>query len=245
MAFCKRVLATAICVGLCLYAAIGNPLNAATSVAGSAAVSADRSASDDAVVVNRIARSTATSRYDPQHPSAQLPTTFPDEVGVTVSEFGCSAKVIGTIVDQSQAGKITRVRVRVDSVQITLGLDVNEWIAQNSGSKILAHENGHRIIAEHFYAHADVPAVAIGRTLIGRQFSGSGPDAPAAAKQAMDQAATQITQQYMTAVRDPSQQVQEAYDRITAHGTNNIEELDAINQALSDTAKVQAAMGKP
>jgi hypothetical protein len=41
----------------------------------------------------------------------------------------------------------------------------------------------------------------------------------------------------MIQVRDQSELVQEAYDRITAHGTNNVDEYDAIQQALAEVAK--------
>jgi hypothetical protein len=41
----------------------------------------------------------------------------------------------------------------------------------------------------------------------------------------------------MVQVRDQSELVQEAYDRITQHGTNDVDEYDAIQQALGEIAK--------
>jgi len=89
------------------------------------------------------------------------------------------------------------------------------------------------LIAEHFYVHADQVAAQIGRDFPGQIFTASGPDAAAAADRALTAAAQQIAQRYMRAVRDQSQEVQEAYDRITVHGTNMVDEIDAINQALA------------
>ena len=204
----------------------------------------------DHVSVIHMPRTATTNHYDPRHPAAALPTTFPDEVGVTVSEFGCLARVVGTVIDESRRGRTALATVRVDSIQITLRLDVTEWIAQsasttqNAGNKILSHENGHRLIAEHFYAHADIPATAIGCTMIGRRFSATGADLDTAASDALNVAASEIARQYMLAVRDPSEQVQETYDRITAHGTNAVEELNAIDQAMHDATKVQEAMDR-
>ncbi|MDP9173795.1 MAG: hypothetical protein M3O30_08000 [Planctomycetota bacterium] len=189
-------------------------------------------AENDPVSIVHSASVATTNRYDPHHPPSLMPTTAPDEAGVTVSEFGCDAQVGGTVFDYSRNHQDTVAVVRVDSVRMTLHLNIAEWISQNAGSKILLHENGHRMIAEHFYANADLPAFLIGRAKIGQRFVGEGLDLDAAAKNALTIAATTVAQEYMAAVRDPSQPVQEKYDQITAHGTNGVDELEAIDLSL-------------
>jgi hypothetical protein len=173
--------------------------------------------------------------YDPSAPPQQMPPPEPDEAGVTVSEFSCTAVVDGRVISQnpSRDGSAMEAAVRIDSIHITIGLKITEWVSSRSGLKILAHEDGHAMISEHFYAGADEIAESIGHEFVGREFAGSGADGASAASDALNVAARQIAQQYMQQVRDPSQRVQEAYDQITQHGTNSVEELDAIEQAMN------------
>ena len=200
------------------------------------------------VHITHLAAISTTQTYDPQNPSHDMPAPSADEAGVTVADFSCSAKVWGTILGQTQNGRDTIANVRVDSVDISLQLKIAEWISQSAPQKMWSHEGGHRIIAEHFYAGADGIAAAIGHGMIGREFSGSGPDANSAANAALTSAASEIASQYMTEVRDPSEEVQEIYDRITAHGTNGIDEIDAITQSLNEAQEIgwaHADRGEP
>jgi len=174
--------------------------------------------------------------YDPDHPDPRMPTTNPDEAGVTVSEYGCVAEVSGQITRTTQKDSDATVAVRVDSIHIVLKLNVTEWMSQIAPQKIWYHEDGHRKIAQHFYDHADEVAAIIAHGWMGQSLSASGPDAKSAAKEAVTEIAQKITAAYMAQVRDQSELVQEAYDRITAHGTNNIDESDAIKQALAEVA---------
>jgi hypothetical protein len=192
---------------------------------------------DPAVHLTHAAVISTTQTYDPQNPTHEMPAPDADEAGVTVSDFSCTAKVTGTILTQSPRGRDVQATVRVDSVEIALQLKVHEWISQNAPRKMWSHEGGHRIIAEHFYAGADATAGNIGHEMIGREFFGTGIDANTAANAALTRAASDITRRYMAEVRDPSEQVQEIYDRITNHGTNAIDELDAINQSLTEAQK--------
>ena len=188
---------------------------------------------------------TTTQYYDPANPDPAMPPLESKEAGVTVSKYSCQAQVGGEVVQQTPQDNRVVAVVRVDQVKITLGLDVAEWVAATAPPKTLAHEDGHRIVSEHFYMHAEIPAQQIGQAIIGKEFSAVGADAQTAANLALNQAATQVAQEYMAQVRDPSEQVQEAYDRITEHGTNTIDELAAIDQALDESAKKIAASAPP
>ena len=214
MFFRKRAVAATLVVGLCLF---------------TAALADDK----NGVTVQRPPAVCSTRFYDPDNPPPQMPAPTVDQAGVTVSQFGCTALVDGTVIQQAQQDKQVVAQVHVDSVRIELRLKITEWISQTAGQKIHNHEDGHRLIAEHFYVHADQVAAQIGRDFPGQIFTASGPDAAAAADRALTAAAQQIAQRYMRAVRDQSQEVQEAYDRITVHGTNMVDEIDAINQALA------------
>ena len=191
----------------------------------------------DPVTVDRNPAAVSMHTYDPAHPPPQMPATQPDEAGVTVSEFSCVALVSGQITDHAESANDARVTVKMAAVHITLKLKIAEWMDQLAPQKIWAHEDGHRDIALHFYRRAHLVAASIARTWIGKTLTASGPDAKSAAKEAVTEAARKITDDYMIQVRDQSELVQEAYDRITAHGTNDVDEYDAIQQALAEVGK--------
>jgi hypothetical protein len=202
----------------------------------------------DPITVERMPATISSHTYDPENPPAQMPATQPDEAGVTVSDFSCVAKVGGQITEQSQDDGEVLAKVKVDAVHITLRLNVGEWVSKTAPPrKIWAHEDGHRMIALHFYMNAKNVAMGIGHQMMGRSIVGSGQDVDSAARSALHEAAQEIDAQYMIEVRDLSERVQEAYDRITEHGTNSIDEADAINAALQETAPSQknAASNEP
>jgi len=196
-------------------------------------------AGDDAdpVTLHRIAATVATHTYDRAHPPAQMPATQPDEAGVTVSEFSCIAEVRGQVIDQAEVANGATATVRMASIHITLKLKIDEWMDQLAPQKIWSHEDGHRDIALFFYRHADQTAEQVARAWVDQTLTATGTDAASAAKKALTNAAQKITDGYMEQVRDQSELVQEAYDRITAHGTNDVDEYDAIQQALAEVAK--------
>jgi hypothetical protein len=173
-----------------------------------------------------------TRYYDPRMPSELMPTPQANEAGVTVAEFFCQANVAGRVFEQFNSGPDVVCGVRVESVHIVLKLKISEWVDETAGPKVLAHEDGHALVARHFYDRSDQIAAGIGREFIGKDFFGSGPDAETAANDALNVAARQITREYMGRVRNPSELVQNLYDRITEHGENQIEELDAIEEAM-------------
>jgi hypothetical protein len=182
-----------------------------------------------------------TSLYDPRLPSTHMPAPEANELGVTIANFSCHASVTGHVFLQFPSGEDVVAAVRVDTVHVTLHLRVDEWLDRRAGAKILAHEDGHAMIARHFYDRSDVIAAIIAKNMIGTDFYGSGPDAETAATDALNVAARQIDKEYMQQVRDPSEIVQDAYDQITEHGTNQIDEIDAIEQALRMVINTQIA----
>jgi hypothetical protein len=193
-------------------------------------------ADKDPVSVRQLPAASTTQRYDADSPPDGLPVD-PAEAGVTVSQFGCTALVDGQVVGQYHKGADVVASVRVETVQITLQLNVAEWIAIPQTRGIVAHEDGHRIISEHFYSHADVSAAEIGRDVIGHVLSASGSDEATAARNAMTIAAAEINRRYMAEVRDPCQRAQEAYDDVTGHGTKDVDEMDGIDWALRQVGK--------
>jgi hypothetical protein len=200
---------------------------------------------NDPITIRITPATIAKHTYDPDQPDSRMPAPNPDEAGVTVSEYGCVAEVSGQIISTTQKDSDATVAVRVDSIHITLKLNVTEWMSQIAPQKIWFHEDGHRKIAQHFYEHADEVAATIAHGWMGQSLSASGADAKSAAKEAVTEIAQKITAAYMAQVRDQSELVQEAYDRITAHGTNSIDEAVAIKQALAEVAQADTKPSIP
>jgi len=189
--------------------------------------------SDPSIVIDRAPVTSTTRIYDPRIGDARMPATLPDEAGVTVSNFKCVAVLQGSVVHHMQQGNDVIAEVRVESADIKLALDVTEWISQEGGPKIRAHEDGHRLIAEHFFDRADDSARTIARLLIGTSVFGTGLDSDEAAKNALNIASAHLVRDYMIEVRDRSDRVQHAYDDITHHGTNKVDEMVAIERSLA------------
>jgi ATP-dependent protease HslVU (ClpYQ) ATPase subunit len=101
----------------------------------------------------------------------------------------------------------------------------------------MAHEIGHRMISEHFYGDADTIAASIAHDFLGKRCTATAASTADASRAACDNAAREIVGKYMDQVRDPAEVVQEAYDRITHHGTAAIDEMDAIKQAIAESEK--------
>ena len=147
---------------------------------------------------------------------------------MTVSQFGCTALVDGQVVGQYHKGADVVASVRVETVQITLQLNVAEWIAIPQTRGIVGMKMG---IASSLNISIHMPMcrprrlgachwTCIERVRIRR---GNG------RANAMAIAAAEINRRYMAEVRDPCQRAQEAYDDVTGHGTKDVDEMDGID----------------
>jgi hypothetical protein len=191
----------------------------------------------DGVTVTKNAVVCTTREFDPHHPDPAVPSDSTERAGVCVSQFGCSTNIAGDVVNQSESnGKVT-ADVVVDTVQVNLQLNIVIWVIEGAPSKVMAHEVGHRMISEHFYANADDIATRLAHDMIGHHYTATGPNVNEASRTALNNAAQELVGKYMNQVRDNSQAVQVAYDRITVHGTNKIGEMDAMKQAILEVEK--------
>jgi hypothetical protein len=191
----------------------------------------------DPISLHKIQPVVARHTYDPARLPAGMPATQPDEAGVTVSDFSCVAEARGHLISATQTPTVVIASAELDAVEITLKLKVDEWVDKSAGEKTWRHEDGHRQISLRFDAHAEETAEIIAHGYVDHVFSAPGADAATAGRAALAAAAQKITDDYMAAVRDQSELVQEAYDRITQHGTNVVDEYDAIQEALAEVAR--------
>lgn len=170
--------------------------------------------------------------FDPANPPAEMPRLTPGENAVTQSYFGADARVGGQVFQTRQVNGEFEVSIKVDMVRMTLQMRAHIWVPKNTTPKLTNHEEGHRLIAERFYANAETLARPLADGLLGQILIVRGPDPQMAADQALREAAQSLGAKYLALTDEPCAKVQREYDRITAHGTNAVKEDAAIEQAM-------------
>jgi hypothetical protein len=169
--------------------------------------------------------------FDPRYPPRDMPPLTPPESGVCKTTFELAASVSYSAERLSS----TVARVYVDELDIVTRLTFDIYTVANAPSKLLAHEEAHRAIGEHFYTDAAKIAEEIGRRLIGIAFDGRGASERAAQQDGFNKVVAAIERDYMARVRIPSAAANERFDEITNHGLNPIDESDALALVLDAT----------
>ena len=182
-----------------------------------------------AVRVTREEPVVSRTQFDPAHPPPDMPELTPPEAGVCRTTFELAAGVTFSAERLSR----TAARISVDGLDIVTRVQFEIFTAQGAPPKLLAHEEGHRSIGEHYYADAARIADAIGRRLIGTTFDGDGADQEAAQRNAFEKVVAAIERDYMARMRTPSAAANERFDEITTHGLDAIDEADAIAVAIA------------
>jgi hypothetical protein len=204
-------------------------------------------AAADAVVIERLPPEVQTRTFDPKNPHADMPALRPGEAAVTESNFSCQTVIAATIESQLPSAQGCTATVRIASVKTTVKLGITIWLPVNGTKKLTAHEEGHRIIDETFYAGAEAVARRLSSAMVGQRRVGKGVDCDTAAQTAIKEAGDQLCGDYMTAVQYPATRVQELYDEITDHGRSRIKEAAAIKRATDQQIEEseQAATTQP
>jgi hypothetical protein len=201
------------------------------------------------VTVERSPVVVTRKRFDPRDPPAEMPPLGPNADAITQSRFGCAASVQYTVVSRRPEGRGRRgverggctATARVDSVRVTLDLDVTIWVPTTARPKLVAHEEGHRVISERVYddAAADA-ALAEAQKLVGRTVTARGDNCEAAADAAIKAANEEFCQAYLDATSAWSTRVGNRYDDITSHGKRSDPGVDeAIRQSFEQEPQVE------
>jgi hypothetical protein len=170
--------------------------------------------------------------FDPRRPLPGMPTLTPPESGVCNTTFELAANVTYS----AETLSANTARVYVDQVELTTRLAFDIYTIENAPPKLVAHEDAHRAIGEHFYRDAPRIAEEIGRRLIGAAFDGTGVDQDAAQRDGFEKVIASIERAYMARVRMPSAAANARFDEITNHGLNAIGEDEALALVLKATA---------
>lgn len=180
-------------------------------------------------------------KFNPSQPPKELPHLNPGEAAVTESIFNCAVSTSYHVLHQQSKDSRCDASVKIDSIEVTLQLHVTIWLPDGAPKKLIAHEEGHRQIAESIYKdRADAAAKSAAARLDGRELSGSGRDCDEATRAALNDADTRLCQDYLDQTGGPAGRVGDLYDQITSHGTKYWPaEDEAIRQAFERYAKEQ------
>ena len=214
----------------------------AQSAAAVAPDAVDHAAQQADVTIQHEPPDVQTKTFDPKNPPPEMPPLKPGEAAVTESSFSCQTMIGVLITSQAQTGAGTcRATVKVTSVTTTLRLGIIIWLPERGARKLTAHEEGHRIIDERYYAGAKDVAEQLSRDMIGKLFTAEGSDCDAAAQAAIKNAGNQLCGEYMAAVQYPAARAQVLYDQFTDHGRNKLGEKQAIELAMKKQREEQRA----
>ena len=185
------------------------------------------------VTIERKPATVERRTFDPAHPPSDMPPLKENEAALTESKFDCKVGMNYRVISHKHQPDGCEATLQVQGIHVDLELTVTIWLPENAPAKLVAHEEGHRRIAERIYAGAEQIARAIAKPLDGKRVTAIGPDCAAADKQASDSAATDFCKEYLRQTVTATSRVGGIYDDLTAHGTRaEPAEDEAIRQAF-------------
>lgn len=202
-----------------------------------------RAEDGEGVKVEKVAPAIQRRVFNPWNPFEARPKLGPGQKAYTDYNFNLVAGLDDfDVVDQEERHGRWFVRVRPKGVRAKLSLPIVIWTPQGAPKKCLAHEEGHRKIAERIYEFAgDIVAHYAAQTQANTYY-GEGASVELAVKDGYKSAVTELNQSYRETVFDYCKLVTEEYDRITNHGLNPIGEDDAIQQSFEKCSTVMARL---
>lgn len=171
--------------------------------------------------------------FDPKNPPPEMPKLKPTEVGTCVYAFGCTT-------DMDISGSRSSP-AHVSGIGITTTLKITIWTPREGPPRILAHEEGHRMICEMYYAQAEAIAQHLAQREMNRALKYSMAD-KAAAEQELNAIQNKVIADFMAETARRCDVAEANYDEITQHSRNPISESAAILQAVAAERSRQPAV---
>jgi hypothetical protein len=172
--------------------------------------------------------------FDPEHPPEGMPHLNPGESAITSYNFRILPRADYEVADRKQTADGWTASVDVHGVVMTLQLHVVVYTPIGASDKLKAHEEGHRKISEQVYQERAISAArTAGALLDGKTLTGQGPDWKKAAGNAVIPPAEVMAKDYLKHTADIAEEVNDIYDELTQHGTNDKPEAEAIKEAFA------------
>lgn len=190
---------------------------------------------DEPVQVDRNPPTITRRTFDPSNRPPDMPRLEPGEAAVTNSAFSVASQFEVSILEENRLGGRTVSRVRIERVRVTLNLSITLWLPHDADRELMEHEEGHRLISEHFYRDAREIACELAARMIGQTRRGVGSTPDEARQAAIAQAIDSLSGDYMARTQRPGARVNARFDEITSHGRNQkITVRDAVRQAIEE-----------
>jgi hypothetical protein len=184
-----------------------------------------------AVAVDRRPVQLEYRTFPPGRPPLHVGVPFTEEFGLCDTGFACQSQ-IGYQFPRFSSGPAT---AEINRVEITVSLHIIIWTAEGTKADVLAHEETHRAISEHYYADAERIARAAAQKLLRRKFTiSSAKNHEAEAGDALRPLEGEMYADYMRETRERCQVAQERFDDIVDHGRNPVDNQVAMARALAD-----------
>ncbi|HSI32411.1 MAG: hypothetical protein ACAI43_10550 [Phycisphaerae bacterium] len=181
------------------------------------ALVASASRAAEPVSVTKAAPKIERKTFDPADPKSPKPPLKENEIALCEYVFRIEVDFRFAPVSVTPTAGGFRASVRIDSVAIRLSMPVTIWLPKGVDDHVRAHEEGHLKIAETFYKDAQTAARDAAKGVVGAPVEGEGKDKNAAVQAALQKAATGISDRYVAAVKGPTDEVEQIFDRITDH----------------------------
>jgi hypothetical protein len=181
----------------------------------------------------------ANRTFDPANPPPDMPPLTSGENAECVADFLSKANVSG----QTRRTDATHATVTISQIKVTLQLNVTIWVPPDVTPHVIEHEEGHRQISEYYYQTAEKIAERVAATYIGKQVEIAGADQDAESIKALQQMASEITEEYDRELNtEPTQLL---YDTITDHSRNEVVVQDAVDHAIKNISIESAQPANP
>lgn len=204
-------------------------LASCTLLAAPARKTADRPSQAPVAVEQAPVRVTRHT-YPDGRPPAHLGELTLKELGVCLTEFGCTAELKA---EWTLRGRETGP-ARLTEALIRTRVTIEIWTVERSGPVVAAHEETHRLISEHYYAAAETIARDLATSLLGRKVALKGTGR--AAQPVLAPLQDEFLDAFLWHTSARCQYAQDRFDVITDHGRNSVDNRTGMRQALAEEA---------
>lgn len=198
------------------------------------------SAAPDGITIDVQPPNIVRRTFDRAQPPSDMPPLQPPEIGQCVYEFACEME---TRVVQS-GGIVAPRATRVTATTFTTRLKVTLWTPIDGPPGVVEHEEGHRIIAEHYYHRAREITRRLGRQVLATPLAVTERGRPAM-EAALNELQQRTIQSYLAETLDRCTVAQERFDEITRHSRAAVPVDEAIAQAIADETAAYEARTAP
>jgi hypothetical protein len=167
--------------------------------------------------------------FDPRKPPDEMPSGGADGGALCHTVFEIESRIASSI----EMLTPTTVRAYPADFEIITRLKITIYTPRNAPDELREHEEGHRAIAEHYYAKAASAAHQAAASVQSRSFEADGVDRAAAEQAVGALMRAALRDAFMQQTQARSARANARYDAITRHGLESLEATDAVAAAIA------------